>query len=153
MSVLNKLQLTQSTERAKGYDPVRVRRKKLASAIQDQINLIEASESGAVYRKTKISRERDLETDDLVEVEQQRRVSPWWWVDDAGGVMFSLRYGSARLKIKDDKDTLVLPSLGHLRKLLPDLRQEVLAGGLDGPLNEAAAYLQERFTARKKPAA
>jgi hypothetical protein len=48
MSVLSKLQVTQSTERAKGYDPVRVRRKKLAAAIQDQINLIEASESGAV---------------------------------------------------------------------------------------------------------
>lgn len=150
MSVLNKLQLTESAERAKGYDPVRVRRRKLAAALQDQLKLLDAVESGETYRRTKVSRERDLETDELLDVEQQRRVSPWWWIDDDGGVMFSLRYGSARLKIKDGKDTLILPSLGHLRKLLPDLRQEVLTGGLDGPLSEAASHLQSRFTARKQ---
>ncbi|MBX7135391.1 MAG: hypothetical protein K1X67_22200 [Fimbriimonadaceae bacterium] len=150
MSVLNKLQLTESAERTKGYDPVRVRRKKLAAALQDQMKLLEAVESGETYRKMKVSRERDLETDELLDVEKHRRVSPWWWVDDEGGVKFSLRYGSAKLKVKDGKDTLVLPSLGHLRKLLPDLRQEVLAGGLDAPLEEAASHLQSRFKARKQ---
>lgn len=145
MSVLNNLKLAVSDDRAKGYDPVRVRRKKLAAALLDQLHLLEASEAGGTYRKVKVKRARDLESDQVVDLEQQRRVTPWWWIDDDGVVKFSIRYGSARLKLKDDKDALILPSIGHLQKILPPLRQEVLAGGLDDALAAAADALQARF--------
>lgn len=151
MSILNDLQLTVSDERAKGYDPVRVRRRKLAAALLDQQHLIEAAEVGDTYRKVRLKRARDLESDELVEVEQQRRVAPWWWVDDDGVVKFSMRYGSARLKVKDGKDVLVLPSVAELQKILPVLRQEVLSGGLDQALAEAAGALQARFQVAPAP--
>ena len=93
MSVLNNLKLTVSDDRAKGYDPVRVRRKKLAAALLDQQHLLEASEAGGTYRKVKVKRARDLESDQVVDLEQQRRVTPWWWIDDDGVVKFSIRYG------------------------------------------------------------
>ena len=150
MSVLNKLTLAESTERSKGYDPVRIRRKKLASALLDQLNLLNASESGESYRRVRIKRKRDLETDEVFDVEQQRRVSPWWWIDDDGSVKFSLRYGSAKLKVKDGKDVLVLGTTNDLRKVLPALRQEALTGALDAPLAEAAGNLQARFGRGKK---
>lgn len=150
MSILNDVQLADSGDRSKGYDPVRLRRKKLAAALQDQLNLLEASEEGDVYRKVRIKRERDLETDLLHDIEQQRRVSPWWWVDDEGTVKFSIRYGSAKLIIKDGKDAVVLTSLSQLRKILPALRQEVLTGAFDAALASAAENLQGRFKARKK---
>lgn len=149
MSVLNKVQAVDSGQRAKGYDPVRVRRKKLAEALQDQLNLINATENGENYRRVRVQRKRDLETDELFDVERPRRVAPWWWVDDEGKVTFSMRYGSVRLRVKDGKDALVFPSIDHLRKTLPPLRQEVLAGGLDEPLAVAAGDLQTRFKARK----
>lgn len=135
MSVLNNLKLAVGDDRAKGYDPVRVRRKKLAAALLDQLHLLEASEAGGTYRKVKVKRARDLESDQVVDLEQQRRVTPWWWIDDDGVVKFSIRYGSARLKVKDGKDALILPPL----------RQEVLAGGLDDALAAAADALQARF--------
>jgi hypothetical protein len=149
MSVIDKLKVADSVERAKGYDPVRLRRKKLAQALQDQLNLLDAAESGEGYRRVRVERRRDQETDELVNVEQQRRVSPWWWVDDSGNINFSIRYGAMRLKVKDGKNVIVFSSTADLRKLLPPLRLEVLAGGLDKALAEAADELQDRFKARK----
>lgn len=149
MSVLNKLTLTESVERARGYDPVRVRRKKLANALQDQLNLLNASEAGDGYRRVRFQRKRDLETDEVFEVEQHKRVTPWWWVDDDGSVKFCLRYGSAKLRVKDGKDVLVFRTTEELRKVLPALRQETLAGGFDPALADAASSLQERFSSRK----
>lgn len=150
MSIIDKLKVTDSVERTKGYDPVRVRRKKLAQALQDQLHLLEASESGEGYRRVRIQRRRDLETDEMLDIEQQRRVVQWWWIDDDGSVKFSIRYGSARLKIKDGKEVLVFASTDDLNKVLPTLRQEALTGGLDGPLSAAADELQSRFKSRKQ---
>lgn len=149
MSVLNKLTLAESEQRSKAYDPIRLRRKKLAAALLDQLNLLNASEAGESYRRVRVQRKRDLETDEVFDVEQHRRVSPWWWIDDDGAVRFSLRYGSARLKVKDGKDVLVLGTTNELRKVLPALRQETLAGGLDSALAEAAGGLQKRFHGKK----
>lgn len=150
MSVLTKLQVTESCKRPTTYDPVRVRRKKLAAGIQEQIHLI--ASDGAHYHRVRVERKRDPESDELYDIEQRRRVSPWWWVDDEGLVKFSLRYGSTKLKVKDGMDTLVLKTMTDLEKLLPDLRLEVLAGGLDDALSQAATSLEARFKARKKPA-
>lgn len=150
MSVLDKLSVTDAVERVKGYDPIRIRRKKLAAAIQDQMNLLAAEQSGETYRRIRVQRKRDLESDELVDIEQQRRVTQWWWIDDDGSVKLSIRYGSTRLRLKDGKEVIVLTSLKALADLLPPLRQEVLAGGLDEILAAAADDLQARFVSRKK---
>lgn len=152
MSVLDRFEVIDGGERQVGYDPVRTRRRKLAAALVEQIGLIDALEAGETYRKAVVRRRQDLETDEVVETTEQRTVPAWWRVDDTGQVHFALRYGALRLKVKDGKDTFVLPSLEALRDLLPPLRQEVLMGQLDGALADAAASLQTRFTP-KKPAA
>lgn len=135
--------------RQSGYDPIRTRRRKLAEGLADQIKLLEALQRGDGYRKSRVSRRQDLETDEVVPSEVSRAVSPWWRIDDAGKVQFALRYGSTRLVVKDGKDTFVLNSLDDLRRLLPPLREEVLTGSLDAALASAAAGLQLRFTPKK----
>ena len=137
MSVLEKLKVTDGTVRERGYDPVRLRRKKLAAALQQQIVLLEHALSG-VQRP-------DAEGDGS----DVRSASPWWWFDDDGTVRFSIRYGAARLKVKDGKEVIVFPSEADLMKVLPTLRHEVLTGGLDTALAEAAEYLQSRFKPSK----
>lgn len=151
MSVLDKLEVIDGGERQAGYDPVRTRRRKLAAALGEQIELIDALEAGETYRKAIVRRRQNLETAEVAATKEQRTVPAWWRVVDAGQVHFALRYGATRLKVKDGKDTFILPSLEALRDLLPPLRQEVLMGQLDGALAEAAASLQTRFTP-KKPA-
>lgn len=152
MSVLDKLEVIDGGERETGYDPVRTRRRKLAAALGEQIHLIDALDAGETYRKAVVRRRQDLETDEVVATTEQRTVPAWWRVDDAGQVHFALRYGAMRLKVKDGKDTFVLPSLEALRDLLPPLRQEVMMGQLDGALAAAAASLQTRFTPKKSAA-
>ena len=149
MGVLDKLEVINGGERQAGYDPIRVRRRKLAEGLADQIKMLDAIEDGGTYQKAKVRRQKDLETDEVVRSETLRSVSPWWRVDDAGKVHFSLRYGSTRLRVKDGKDTFVLGTLEDLRQLLPPLRQEVLTGNLDTALAEAASQLQVRFTPKK----
>jgi hypothetical protein len=149
MSVLDKVQMTAAAERKAAYDPVRLRRKKLADALQDQLGLVVAQEAGEVYRKVRVKRSRDLETDELHDVEQKRRVAPWWTIADGGAVHFRLRYGSVSLRLKDGMDVIVLGSVAELKKLLPALRQEILSGAHDGALQVAAEGLQARFTGRK----
>lgn len=150
MAALDKLTLTDTT-RAGGYDPVRVRRRKLAAAIQDQIELLDAEERGGQYRKTVASRVRDLETDEVHEVQRQRRVVPWWWTDDDGVTRFSIRYGSTALKLKGGKSTVVLKAKGDLKPILIELRSEALAGRLDEALNSAASDLRIRFGRERAP--
>lgn len=149
MSVLDKIEMIDSGDRQAGYDPVRLRRRKLATALADQIKLIAAIEQGGTYQKLVVRRPRNDKTDGAISASEPRSVPAWWRVDDVGNVHFALRYGALRLRVKDDKDTFVLPSLEALRDLLPPLRQEVLTGQLDAALAEAAAGLQARFAPRK----
>lgn len=154
MSVLDKLELTAGSERRAAYDPVQVRRRKLAAGLLDQIKLIDAIHQGETHTKTKLHKKRDQQSLEVVTTQEDRSVSPWWVIDDAGKVLFAIRYGAMRLKVKDGMDTFVLGELRDLRQLLPPLRQEVLTGSLDVALAEAATQLQARFTSKrvkKKP--
>lgn len=149
MSVLDTVEVIEGGQQRTTYDPVRLRRRKLAEGLAEQIKLIDALEQGETYRKRKVRKQQGLKIDEVAYSAQERAISPWWHVDDFGRLHFSLRYGVVRLKVKDDKDTFVLGSLFDLRQLLPPLRQEVLTGALDVALAEAATQLQARFTPRK----
>ena len=145
MSVLDNLQVVPAAERTTGYDPIKVRRKKLAAALQDQLNLLIAGGASDGYRRVRTERKRDLETDEVIEVQHRRRVVPWWSYDDAGQVRFAIRYGSVTLKLKGDDGVIVLPTIEALQDLIPALRHDVLKGELDGPLSVAAEALLVRF--------
>jgi hypothetical protein len=149
MGVLDKLTITE-TSRAKGYDPVRLRRRKLAAAIQDQLGLLKAESEGGAYRKTVRHRAHDLETDATVTTEAQRRVAPWWWTDDEGLLNLAIRYGSITLKLKGEKTTIVLKTRTEATNVLTQIRADVLAGGFDDVLTAASQSLRDRFG--RKPA-
>lgn len=150
MGVLDKLTIT-NTVKAKGYDPVRLRRRKLAAALQDQLGLLQAEADGGVYQKTTHRRGRDLETDAVVETEQHRRVAPWWWTDDEGLFNLTIRYGSIALKLKGDKTTIVLKTRADLANVIAQVRVDVLAGNFDESLSAAAESLRTRFGRRASP--
>lgn len=146
MSVLDKLELTAGNERRTRYEPVQVRRRKLAAGLLDQIKLIDAIGQGVTHTKTRVRKQQGQSTNELVTTMEDRSVSPWWTIDEDGKVHFSIRYGAVRLNLKGTNDTIVCKSLGDLRHVLPPLRQEALTGSFDAALAKAAAELQTRFT-------
>lgn len=151
MSVLDKLELTAGAERRVNYDPVQVRRRKLAAGLLDQIKLIDAIEQGETHTKTKMRKQIAEGTNEVVTTHEARSVSPWWMIDDDGKVHFAIRYGAMRLKLKGANDTIVCKSLGDLRQILPPLRHEAVTGSFDSALAKAAAELQTRFTPKNVP--
>ena len=149
MSILNSLNAVEA-ERPTGYDPVRSRRRKLAQAIDVQIQQIAADHAGVPYRRSVLKRHRDLETDLLIEVQEQRRVVRWWWHDEQGKVNFQLRYGAAVLEVSSGKSVFQAVDLDEARNFLGELRKATLSGELDGALTIAASALRGRFSTKRK---
>lgn len=61
MGVLDKPTVAASDTKTHGYEPVRVRRGKLADALQNQIGMLQATMAGGTFRKALVKRKRDLE--------------------------------------------------------------------------------------------
>ncbi|MBB5745173.1 hypothetical protein [Brevundimonas variabilis] len=149
MSVLDNVDLATIGERRSTYDPVQVRRRKLAAGLLDQIKLIDAIGQGETHKKSRVRKLTVQGTNDVVTAHDARSVSPWWSIDADGKVHFAIRYGAVRLKLRGTNDTVVCNSLDDLRQILPPLRQETLTGSFDATLAAAAAELQTRFKPKK----
>ena len=66
MGVLDNLEVINSGQRQAGYDSIRTRRRKLAAGLAEQLNLLTAVQAGETYRRTRIQKRQDLETDEVV---------------------------------------------------------------------------------------
>ena len=97
MSVLDKLELTAGSERRAAYDPVQVRRRKLADGLLNQIKLIDAIEQGETHTKTKVRKQLAQGTNEVVTTLEDRSVSPWWTIDEDGKVHFAIQIGRAHV--------------------------------------------------------
>lgn len=72
MGVLDNLEVINIGQRQAGYDPIRTRRRKLAAGLAEQLNLLTVVQAGEIYRRTRIQKRQDLETDEVVISRAQR---------------------------------------------------------------------------------
>ena len=114
-----------SVQKPTSNTPVLQRRNKFTSSIEQQIVKIGRFKEGA-----RISREA-------------------FWVDGAGAIFYSLRYGKQPLELEKGKSTLKASTFDDLVAQLDEIKTITVAGGLDEALSACANAVRSNFKAAK----
>jgi hypothetical protein len=126
MAVKSSISLV-SVQKPTTNTPVLQRRNKFTSSIDQQITKIGLFREG----KHRITREQ-------------------FWVDQAGAIFFSLRYGKQPLEVERGKSTLKASTFDDLIDQLDQIKTITVAGGLDEALSAAANAVRSNFKKDKK---
>lgn len=134
MSHLAKLNL-KPVQRESGRDPALVRRRKLAAALDEQLHVAKAAQTGEKYRVT-VRRWRENEAGERLPVHTEKLVRPWFFEQD-GGWYVQCRYGSRVLTLNGKSNAVFVDKLDEVASALDALRSATISGELDGAINEA----------------
>lgn len=131
MSALKSLSFTAVTKLRRS--PVQARRAKLLERLEDQKALLgDPSYARTVRRWRKVDGQRTLQ-------ESQKRVTPWWTIDDAGQTVLTVRHGLRVLEFEKGKAGIAVGSREKLGSVIDTLISAVKAGELDTILERAPA--------------
>ncbi len=139
MAMLDKLKLSDKTPHAAFSTPEAHLRQKFLGALDVQIAAAEVHASGETYIRYGKRWMEDAETGEKVLKEVPVRFSPWWWQDEAGKLMLTVRYGNRRLEMKPGKPGIEVGDIDNLLPTLNTVREAVGAGELDKVLTAAKA--------------
>ncbi len=139
MPHITKLKLTDKVRTGVETNPEDLLRSKLITRLLEQKELVEADLKGEQLTKTRFKFVTDSETGETKRVEVQKQLRRWWWQDEGGQVMLTLRYGNRPLAITGDKSTIEIGTLDKLPKIIDTIIEAVKAGELDKPLYAAMA--------------
>ena len=144
MSFIAKLKLVAS-KRERNLSPIVVRRNKLASKIEEQLQLATAQKEGRLYAPKRIKNVTNAEGE-RVAVETTKRVKEWYWTTPANKINLSIRYGSKTLELSKGKNAIELSSGEELLATLSLLKDAVIAGELDEAITNASDKLRAGFS-------
>jgi hypothetical protein len=143
MSFISKLKLVAS-KRERNLSPTLVRRNKLATKIEEQLNLATAQKEGRLFAPKRIKKITN-EAGERVAVESVKRVKEWFWTTPANKINLSVRYGSKTLELAKGKNAIELNTQDELIETLAVLQQAVISGELDDAINNASDKLRAGF--------
>ena len=143
MSFIAKLKLVVS-KRESNLSPVMLRREKLATKIEEQLQLAKAKKNGLVYSPKRLKTVTN-EAGERVVVETTKRVKEWFWTTSNNKINLSVRYGSKTLELAKGKNAIELGTQDELIETLALLQQGVIGGELDEAINNASDKLRAGF--------
>jgi hypothetical protein len=133
MSLLAKLTFSSASPRER-LSPVARKRLKLLEKLDVQITAAECEVDGSEYLhsirkwvRVEGSTEKQLITKPV-------HVKRWWWINELGQLMVSLRQGNRVMEIAPGKVSVEVGDLTALPETLKTLREAVAAGELDEQL-------------------
>jgi hypothetical protein len=144
MSILNSLKLV-SAATAPRVNGVQRQRNKLASKLDEQIDMATAKQLGKTYAPTQMKTVKNPATGQKLVVEAYKRVRPWFWIITAGGYCFNVRYGSKVIELGKGKNAVEVADLAALIEALGVVKTAVLAGELDAEIEKASGVLRSGF--------
>lgn len=144
MAFIAKLKLV-SSKRERNLSPILVRRNKLASKIEEQLQLATAQKEGRLFAPKRIKNVTNAEGE-RVAVETTKRVKEWFWTTPANKINLSVRYGSKTLELAKGKNAIELSSGDELLATLSLLKEAVIAGELDDAITNASDNLRAGFS-------
>lgn len=146
MTTLSSLKLTVA-QKPTQMSAVQQRRNKLAKRLWEQMELAKAQQAGSQFVATKFRTITDNETGLRKQVETNKRVKAWWFVADNGKLSLSVRYGTKVLELAKGKHAVEVGAEKDLVGVLDVIKTAVLAGELDGAIENAANKLRDGFVA------
>ena len=133
MTLLDKLTLSAASPREK-LSPVARKRLKLLEQLDIQIAAAEAELNGtdflhSVHRWVRVegSTEKQLITKPV-------HVKRWWWPNEHGKLMVSLRQGNRVMEVAPGKVSVEVGGIEQLPETLKTLREAIVGGELDEQL-------------------
>ena len=143
MSTLSNLKLTNAVK-SNQMPAIQHRRNKLSNKIWEQIQLAEAQKQGEVFTSKRL---KSVTTLDGIKktVEVQKRVRPWWFINEQGKLCLSIRYGSKLIHLAKDKTAVELSTKDDLIKTLEIIKSAIEIGELDKEIDEASVNLRAGF--------
>ncbi len=144
MTFIAKLKLVAS-KRERNLSPIVVRRNKLASKIEEQLQLATAQKEGRLYAPKRIKNVTN-EAGERVAIETTKRVKEWFWTTPANKINLSVRYGSKTLELAKGKNAIELSTGDELLATLSLLKDAVIAGELDEAITNASDKLRAGFS-------
>ncbi|MBU7579928.1 MAG: hypothetical protein KAF27_05580 [Porphyrobacter sp.] len=128
MSHLARLNL-KTVQRVIEKDPVIARREKLIAGIAEQKLVLEAMLRGETYA-VPVKRWRNNEAGERMQVEDTKRIRPWWFEQDNGWYV-QVRYGSRVLNISGKSNSVFVSQLQEVAAVLGAFQAAAEAGELD----------------------
>jgi len=143
MSALAKLKLVAS-KRERNLSPIIVRRNKLASKIDEQLQFATAQKEGLLYAPKRIKYVTN-NTGERIPVDTTKRIKEWFWTTSNNKINLSVRYGSKTLELAKGKNAIELSTGDELLATLSLLKDAVIAGELDEAITNASDKLRAGF--------
>jgi hypothetical protein len=145
MSFIAKLKLVTS-KRERNLSPILLRRQKLATKIEEQIELARCKKDGTVYAPKRLKRVTN-DSGERVLVETTKRVKEWFWTTQSNKINLSVRYGSKTLTLNGKgANAIEVNTQDELIETLALLHQVVIGGELDEAINIASEKLRAGFS-------
>lgn len=133
MSHLTKLKLSASSPR-QSMSPLARKRLKLLQNLDKQMYAADAASENLTYCE-KIQRwVKNKETGAKELVEFDRPIKHWWWENDVGSLMLTLRDGNKIIPITKDKTSIEVGNIDNLVETLETVKSAVTAQELDAAL-------------------
>lgn len=136
MSALSNLKLSDTSPRAK-LSPVARKRLKLLEQIDLQLKAAAAFLAGESFQQEVQRWARVEGSDDKQLVTRKKPVRPWWWRNDVGRLMLSVRAGNRLLEFAEGKVSIEVGAPEDLQKTIETLHEAVAAGELDDQLSKS----------------
>ena len=145
MSFIAKLKLVTS-KRERNLSPVLMRRQKLATKIEEQLDLARCQKNGTLYAPKRLKTVTN-ESGERVVVETTKRVKEWFWTTSNNKINLSIRYGSKTLALNaKGANAIELGTQDELIETLALLQQVVIGGELDDAITNASEKLKAGFS-------
>ena len=144
MTFIAKLKLVAS-KRERNLSPIVLRRNKLVSKIEEQLQLATAQKEGRLYAPKRIKTVTN-NAGERVAIETTKRVKEWFWTTPANKINLSVRYGSKTLELAKGKNAIELSTGDELLATLSLLKDAVIAGELDEAITNASDKLRAGFS-------
>lgn len=142
MSVLSALKLV-AAKPQRVMDPVQLRRAKLVTKLDEQIELARAQAEGGNYTPTRTKHVKDAAGNVSV-VQVPKRVRAWWWSLNGEKVCVALRYGNKVMELAKGKSAVECTK-AELVGVIEMLRNAVKSGELDNEMASVSGTQRKNF--------